>query len=132
MECVVCGNKNNILKSKHTFCPADHKVCTDCYYQIIKMCYCTDCTGEPIYSCPMCRNVKKYTNIEMFNTLAEIRKNNNPQEVYFYSHEDNNIFKKCIFYDCGCRDNVVDIKINNIEELDRKELINIANEYKNC
>ena len=74
MSCVVCDNEKTLSK-KYTHCPNDHKVCQDCYLQILKLCFCEKKFGEPIYSCPMCRNLHRFGNKEMWKILNELKGN---------------------------------------------------------
>jgi hypothetical protein len=90
----------------------------------------------------LCRNTHRFLNKEIYKTFCEINKESKPQIVFLSIHktceniDKNTLMKKCIFYECGCREHIVDIQNdsdNNNDNLllniSTENLIKIANNY---
>ena len=137
MQCCVCESTEKLAEQFHTRCPSDHKVCVNCYLNILKLCSCTDsCTdsynGEIIYNCPLCRNCHRFSNIEMYNILTNINPLNNI--LYIENHKkckignpEEYVFTKCEFQECGCRHNIVNIESDKY--ITKDILIKVGNHY---
>lgn len=123
--CCVCGKKETIP----TQCLYGHNICKICYLSILQICYCENKLGEIVYKCPLCRYEHKYTNGEMNNILLILTEKDNTCIRVHKLCENRNITKKCRFEKCGCRENIVDIIVEEEIDLAIKDIIHVANKY---
>ena len=133
MECCVCENTEDTVNKKHTFC--NHNICKKCYLQILTICYCKKCYGETLYICPLCRNEHRYSNIETHLLLSDLNGDCKNQIAFLKVHKtcenkvNDVLIKKCVFKDCGCRENIVDIISDSLKDISTEQLISVANHY---
>ena len=140
--CCVCDSTEKIVENNNTHCPGNHKICKTCFLNVIKICFCEKSYGDVLYICPMCRNIHHFSNQEMYKVLLKINeddknddKNSNSQIAYLGIHKtcenrvDDILIKKCLFFECGCRENIVDIKYDLFNDISTEDLIKVAKQY---
>jgi hypothetical protein len=83
----------------------------------------------------MCRNEHRFSNLETHSMLSELNGQSESQVAFLKVHKtcenrvNDVLIKKCVFKDCGCRENIVDIISDSLKDISTEQLIKVANHY---
>ena len=123
-DCSVCLNNTQCVKQEFTHCPANHSICKDCFIRLLNICFCNNKQGDIVYICSICRNEHIYTNKEVYKILMELQGDSTlyttPHSICKSEFNIPYFIRKCIFRDCGCREQSKDLEINS----------NITNDFR--
>lgn len=130
--CMVCNQDDSMVSGvvgRGVVSSCNHTVCSKCFLRIMSLCYCNKKYGEVIYVCPMCRSTKCFSNKEIHDILMDITGASiahfEQHSVCKHAQQIPDTIRKCEFKNCGCREHIVDLKIEttNLSELSFETLI---------